>query len=223
MKRLFAILLTCSLLLGGYSAFADEVPFSLRNGVLFGDTIDIVKSKETLEIDTSKGDEYNLYTVSGTIAGISGTSIWYRFDETTGLLYDVRWQLPSYSSADYSDDDYSKLYKALVNKYGEPLGYKNGSCYIITGSALTAASGVTELYKMLFDNGVGDMRDYAEWDVKTSDGNHVKIEIAQYYYGTSYSDRKYHINVGYSPFTDEDLENALKEKREENAAVMNDI
>lgn len=222
MKKLFAILLACSMLLGGAPALAEESGFTLRNGVKFGDTVDEVKAKETFEVDTTQGDEYNLYMAKGTVAGISDTEIWYRFDEMTGLLYDVRWSLPSYYSADSSDNDYSKLYKAFVSKYGDPLGYSNGSCYIITGSAIEAAATIGYLYKELLD-GVGDIRDYAEWDVKVGNGEHVKIELVQYYYGTSYSDMQYYINVGYSDFTDEELENALKEKREENEAVMNDI
>lgn len=221
MKKWLALLMACMMLMGCACASAEE--FSLRNGVMFGETMEQVKAKETLAVNDELGDEHNLYTVKGTVAGISNVNLWYRFDETTGELYDVRWELPNVTSADTNDSNYDKLYDAMVKKYGKPLGFSDGNCYIITGSALSGAVTLTMLYSELFDNGVGDLLGYAEWDIDVGNGNHVKLEIAKYYYGTSYSTREYSINVGYSCFTDADLEEARQEKRNETDAVMNDI
>jgi len=219
MKRLLAIVLTCALLLGCMPALAAE-EFTLRNGVKFGDTMDEVRAKETLAFKAYEEGATSLSTEKGVVAGISDVSITYFFDDNN-QLEEVRWNLPSRTYVDSSDSDYAALYKAFASKYGTPLGYDNGSCYIITGSALEGAVTIYSLYELL--DGIGDMRDYDEWDVTYGDDDHVKIEIAQYYWGTSYSDRKFSINVGYKHFTDADLEAAQQEKREENEAVMNDI
>lgn len=209
MKRFLAALLVGCLLLGPAAALGESA-FALRNGVQFGDTMEEVKAKETLPIDAAHGDEFNLYTVAGDVADVLGASIWYRFDKTTGLLFDVRWDLPAHASAEDSDDDYRKLYDALVSQYGQPLGYSDGARYAVTGSALEAADTITELYRELFSGGVGQVLAYAEWDVAAGDGRHVKIEMAQLAYGVSPAEREYCIYLGYSAFTDEELAAALQ-------------
>lgn len=219
MRRWFTLVLTCVLLLGCMPAMAAE-EFTLRNGIKFGDTMDEVRAKETLEFKESSS-ESRLITVDGTVAGISGVSVEYFFDDDKKLKQ-VSWSLSASSLVDSSDSDYTKLYKAFVSKYGTPLGYDNGDCYIITGSALTGAALISYLYNSM-DTGVGDLRDYAEWDYEYTNTDHVKIELVQYYYGSSYSTRQFHISVCYKHFTDADLEAAQQEKRNENEAVMNDI
>lgn len=161
-----------------------------------------------------------LRTERGTVAGISDVIICYDFDED-GKLVEVVWRLPNRTYADSSDSDYSTLYKAFVQKYGSPLGYTGGDCYIITGKALDGAATWYLLYDM-FDM-YGTMRDYDEWDYKIGNGEHVKIEIAQGSWGESILEADYHIYVGYKYFTDADLQEAMDEKRQENEAVMNDI
>ena len=189
MKRLLAIVLTCALLLGCMPALAAE-EFTLRNGVKFGDTMDEVRAKETLAFEEYEEVDTSLRTEEGTVAGISGVTIVYCFDDNN-QLEEVKWDLPSRTYMDSSDSDYAALYKALASKYGTPLGYDNGSCYIITGRALEGAVTVYSLWELL--DGIGDMRDYDEWDVTYGDDDHVKIEIAQYYWGASYSERKFSI------------------------------
>lgn len=195
-----------------------EDTFTLRNGVQFGDTMEQVKAKETL---TLKSDTDGcLVMEKGTVAGISDVQIEYYFDEN-GKLEEVMWGLPERSYADSSDSDYSKLYKALAQKYGFPLGYTGGSCYIITGRAL---EGITLLcYLSEWTDMYGDLRDYDEWVWDFGQGEHVKIEIAQGCWGSSVLDADYHIFVGYKYFTDADLQEAQDEKQQENQAVMDDI
>lgn len=197
-----------------------EDTYTLRNGVQFGDTMEQVKAKETLPWDEDNCNETRLWTESGTVAGISGVDVVYFFDEN-GKLEEVKWELPDRSYGDSSDSDYSTLYKAFAQKYGSPLGYTGGDCYIITGRALEGAATLYLLYDML--DMYGTMRDYDEWDYTIGNGEHVKIEIAQFRYGESILDADYHIYVGYKYFTDADLQEAMDEKRQENQAVMNDI
>lgn len=200
-------------------AMAEE-GFTLRNGVQFGDTMEQVKAKETLEWNLASCDDNSLQTEEGTVAGISGVTITYQFDED-GKLEEVYWELPYRTSANSSDSDYSKIYKALAEKYGSPLGYTNDACYIITGWALTFTPLLCYAYEGL--EMYADMRDYDEWDHTFGKDDHVKIEIAQYACGSSILEADYGIYVSYKYFTDADLQDALDAKREKNQAVMNDI
>lgn len=197
-----------------------EDTFTLRKGVQFGDTMEQVRAKETLAWNEDDCSDTLLATEDGTVAGISDVRIEYYFDEN-GKLEEVEWWLPERSYADSSDSDYSKLYKALAQKYGSPLGYTGGSCYIITGKALEGIA--LSCYLSEWTDMYGDLRDYDEWVWDFGQGEHVKIEIAQGCGGSSILDADYHIFVGYKYFTDADLQEAQDEKQQENQAVMDDI
>lgn len=220
-KRLFCLLLVAMLTVLSLPVLAEDT-FTLRNGIQFGDTMEQVKAKETLGVNEDNADETHFETQTGTVAGFDDVSIIYNFDENN-QLYDVIWCLTSTTSKDTTDMAYEKLENALKNKYGTPLGYSGGDCYIITGKAISGAIGHAEIYKLLFTTGVGDYCRYAEWDYEYSEENHVKIEIIQYYFGSSYSEREYRVRVGYKYFTDEDLAAAMQEKQEENQKIMDDI
>lgn len=223
MKRILSLFLVLSLLLCTAAALAEGNPFELRNGVKFGDTEEEVKSKETLGFDPQYCEPYSLYTYGGTVAGIDGTKLWYRFNEDNGQLYEVRWSLPKVTSESLSTSHYQTLYNGLVTKYGEPLGYKDGACYVITGSAIQGGISMANIYSDTFTNGVGELMDYAEWDVVVGDGHHVKIELCQFMYGVSYEEREYGINLGYTPFTDEELEAATSGNTSGDDSVLNDL
>jgi len=92
--------------------------------------------------------------------------------------------------------------------------------YIVSGSAIEGA--VLSAYIFKYLDGVGDIRDYDEWDVDTGD-YHVKIEQVEYYYGSSYSDISYAHRMSYTYFTDEDLKAEQDSKSERQANVDNDL
>lgn len=231
MKRIFSLLLVGVLVLLSISAVAED--FSLRNGINFGDTMEEVLEKETFAIDeiddgsdeedTDGDDEseypYYIETVKGTLANISDAYIKYYFDANK-TLREVIYYFPSRSDKDMSDSDYESLYNGLVRKYGSALGYSNGSCYIISGAAIETAVLSAYLFEML--GGYGDVRDYDEWDVDANN-YHVKIELAQHYWGSSYSSIVYDILMSYTYFTDEDLSAAMAEKQADREAVDNDL
>lgn len=235
MKKIISLLLVSAMLLLSISAVAEG--FSLRNGISFGDTMEEVLEKETLEIDemddgTAEEDEeaeedddeeaeypYYIETVKGTVAGISGSYIRYKFDADK-TLREVIYYFKTWDDKDLSDSDYETLYSSLVRKYGSALGYSNGSCYIISGSALESAVISSYLFEMI--GGYGDLRDYDEWDVDTGE-YHVKIELVQSYYGSSYSELKFDNRMSYTYFTDEDLAAAQAEKVAERQAVDDDL
>jgi len=220
MKRLLAILLVLLLGLSAVSACAEET-FTLRNGIQFGDSIAEVRAKETIPFKEDECDDTKLWTKKeGTVAGFSNVQIAYFFDEE-GKLEEVKWQLPSRSTTDSSDADYEKLYKAFVSKYGSALGYTNDKCHIITTTAMDGGVMMAYLYDML--DGYGDVRDYDEWVHEYGSDHNVKIDMCQFYYGTSYSSLSYNIWIGYKYFSDADLKEAQQEKQNEQQEVLNDI
>lgn len=220
MKKLISLLVVIQMVMLLFvPAFAEE--FSLRNDIHFGDTKEQVRSKETIPIDESESDDYGIQTQKGMAAGFDGVEIFYSFS-ADNKLKEVTWDLPNSVTVDESDNAYDKLKNAMKSKYGNALGYTNGDCYIITGKAIEWAVGLVSIFQTS-SNGVGDIRDYDEWDYEYQPGEHVKIEIIQYYYGTSYASRRYGIRVGYKFFTDEDLTAAMAEKQAENQKVINDI
>ena len=231
MRKLLSLVLVIMMLLTSI-AYAEE--FTLRNGIMFGDTMDEVLTKETFEIDEVKdgsgedstddtSDEvefpYYITTQEDTLAGIGNSYIKYRFDANK-TLREAIYYFETYSSKDTSDSDYESINKGLVRKYGSPLGYSNGDCYIFTGAALENAVISVYLWELL--DGYGDIRDYDEWDVDTGD-YHVKIEQVQYYWGNSYSELKYAHEMSYTYFTDDDLQAEKDAKRESQEAVDNDL
>lgn len=197
-----------------------EDAFTLRNGIRFGDSMATVREKETLPFKEDECTQERLWTQKGTVAGFPNVQLLYVF--TDGKLQQVKWQLDEYPSNDAYDDVYAKLYKSYVGKYGDALGYTNGSCHLITTTAMEGAVLTYTIYRDYLD-GVGDMRDYDEWIVDFGKDEHVKIDLAQFYYGESYSKLKRTIWIGYKYFTEAEWDAAIQQKKTENQAVLNDI
>lgn len=233
MKRIFAIAIMFILILSCVTSSAES--FMLRNGITFGDTMEDVLEKETFEIDTIDEENdneeatdpdaepveypYSITTVENTLAGIPESYIYYKFDANK-TLKEVDYHFRSSSYKDTIDNDYDKVNEGLIRKYGTPLGYTNGDCYIFTGSAIEGAAIIAYLFEML--DGYGDLRDYDEWDVEYDD-YHVKIEQVEYYYGSSYSEIDYCHRMSYTYFTDEDLNAEMDSKKDSQNAVDSDI
>lgn len=219
------------LVLAGSLAVGASEAFTLRNGIKFGERIGEVLAKETLELTVTSKEKLeatnekpvtSLETVSGTVAGISDISLQYKFSDE-GKLVGVVWNFPSYSSSDSADSEYESLYKAFVRKYGDPLGNTGGKIHIIHGSAIESAVLMAYLYEQAFDYGVGDIRDYHEWIIFGDGGNNTKIDLVEYYYGTSYSDREFYLKISYDYFSDQDLDDAIKEKEQGQQLIEDDI
>ena len=214
MKKMLSMLMAMLLLWSFTVAAHAENEFVLRNGIQFGDTREEVRAKETLLIDYSNEDENKICTKKGNVAGFEEVAIVYEFDEKDKLI-GVMWSL--YSP---NDNDYSKLKKAISEKYGTPLDNTNGDSYIITTLALSETFESISIYRKF---GIeADIYDYDGWDYEYRNGQHAKIELVQYCLGYNYV-----IHVGYKHFTDEELDAAIQEKQEkdanEKANVLNDI
>ena len=188
MKKMLSIIMAMLLLWSFTVAAHAENEFVLRNGIQFGDTKEEVRAKETIEINEEEGNENQIWTKEGNVAGFEGVNLLYVFDDEDKLI-EVKWQLPESSYSDTSDSIYSKMKKALSEKYGTPLGYTNGDFYIITTTAVTGAAVFAGTYKLV--GKYGDLRDYDEWDYEYQNGQHVKIDLIQFYTGATYNSLQY--------------------------------
>ena len=174
-------------------------------GIQFGDTQKEVRAKETIAIAEGISDEQKLYTDAGDFAGFKDVSICYEFDDE-GKLIEVKWYLFRYS-AGASNRDYEELKKYFQRKYGTPLDYSNGETYPIITSAFDSAWAAVYVNQSMGEDAA--IQDYSEWDYEYQDGQHVKIDLIQLYYGNTDTGYYYDVLVGYKQFTDEEL-NAAK-------------
>lgn len=235
MKKLLGLVVALLLLVG---SFASAEEFTLRNGIAFGDTMDEVLEKETFAIDEvvdsieeeeeeSEGSEdeseellpYSIKTERSTLAGIDDSYIIYSFDKDK-TLQEVEYVFRSSKNENMINTDYEAINKSLISKYGNPLGYTNGDCYVFTGQALQEFA--MHLALIQYINGLGDYVDYDEWDVDTGD-YHIKIEQVEYYHGASYKDISYVHILSYTYFTDEQLAEKLDEKQADQEAMDEDL
>ena len=195
-----------------------EKDFQLRNGIVFGDTMEEILQKETTL--TRNGDDSNWFT--GKIAGYSDAECGFMFDDD-GKLEAMRYTFGNKVcyNRDRMNDVYKSLCDSLKRKYGNPLGNVGGSCYIITGPAIESMSLYVYLLGSL-DGYAGDYTDYDEWIVDSGD-DHVKIDLISYYYRDDDFKYYYFVDVSYKYFTDADIEAAQNEKQGARDEVDNDM
>lgn len=208
MKRIIATILAFIMLLCWNNAIAEE-DFILRNGILFGDTLEEVKSKETLPLTI---EESRPVWAKGEIAGMKG-GIRFDFyhDQLAQMLYNF--EAEEIISASAAAKKYAALREALITKYGEP----GTDEYRFKGAAFDYMLANLALMK-------GECLSFDEWIVETN-GYKVKISLVAYKY-TYKKVAYYNICLSYSHVTlalfDANKENVTEDK-EDNAAIMNDI
>lgn len=191
--------------------------FTLRNGILFGDTIDDILAKEK----TLKRASDDSYRFEGKIAGYTDTGCIFSFDDD-GKLVSMRYDFSdSCYSKESTSDVYDKLYQSLVRQYGKAKGNRNGTTYIITGPAIDTMAVWVYFLGALGDN-KGDYYDYDEWVIDAKD-YHVKIDLVSYYYRNSDFEYQYFCDLSYLMFTDADLDAAIDEKMEKQNEVDQDL
>ncbi len=219
MKRCVSILVALVFVIGiSTFAFAED-GFTLRNGILFGDTMADILNKETKL--TRSGDDSNSF--KGTIAGYSGAECTFSFDDDDKLV-SMNYTFGSSicgSSRDTTKDVYKKLYDSVVRQYGKPLGNTGGKCYLITGPAIDSMSLVVYLLGTL-DGYKGDYIDYDEWTLRYDEYN-VKIDLISYYYRDKDYDYHYTVGLSYHKYTDAEYDAKVQEKKGEQEEIDNDI
>ena len=216
MKRIISALLCLSILLTlPLSSLAEE--FTLRNGIMFGDTMDDILAKEkTL---TRKEDDSNWFT--GKIAGYNDADCGFYFD-AEGKLKSMDYDFSnSCTSRESTNEVYKKLYNSLVRQYGKAKGNTGGSCELITGPAMTNMAIWVYLLGSM-DKCAGDYYDYDEWVIDTN-GYHVKIDLISYYYRDSDYEYSYFCDLSYHMYTDQEYADELQQKRDEQNEVDDDL
>lgn len=219
MKRWISWLVALSLLaLAGSACLAESGEFTLRNGILFGDTMEDILAKETKL--TRQSEDSNWF--SGTIAGYSNAECGFYFDDD-GRLKSMCYNFGNEicTARDVTRDVYKTLYDSVCRQYGTPLGNTGGTIHLISGPAFEHMGLYVYLLGAL-DGYDGDYIDYDEWVVDQAD-YHVKIDMISYYYRDK--DYNYHfaVSLSYQKYTDADYAAALKAKRGELDEIDDDI
>lgn len=217
MKKMMKTLLCVLLILSCVPFALAEDDFTLRSGIVFGDTLEQIVSKET----TLMQDADDPNTFKGKIAGYDDADCHFLFD-SDGSMYDMCYSFDeACTDRDATKDVYQKLFDSLKRKYGAPLGNTGGSCYIMTGSAVTRMA----LYVGLLRNVGGcdtDYMDYDEWIVEKENYD-VKIDLVSYYWRDRDYNYYYYISLSYYRYTAEELEQAIQEKYQEQEKIDNDL
>lgn len=208
MKRLFSIIML--LLMITTISVAEE--FTLRNGIIFGDSMDTVRQKETIAIDEEMSDAVELKTQNGVVAGFEDTTIYYTFDDNQ--LIDIWWRI-SMPSKDDMGSAYQMLKESLSEKYGKPLGNKDGVYHPVHGTATQFRNDPagSELRALL--GWKAGILEYDEWVYEYAEGKSMKIELVQDYL-TMNGETDYTLFVSYTYF-ESDIIDAVQN------SIMNDI
>ncbi len=239
-RHLIALALFFAMLFSCFGcAFADEDNggFTLRNGIMFGDTIDDILAKETTLKSTSYSlDSYdaNQTMFIGTICGYDNSTCVFSFDESN-MLYDMLYGFEIYDMLygseiydtlyrfaiednGYFDAVYGTIYNGLKRKYGEPL-YSNEDkpSYIIVGSAYN----LLDLANENVDN--PNLEKCCEWVIDVG-SYHVKIDFALIsWYFAHWNLYEHSILLSYHKFTDSDYEARIAEKLHEQEIIDRDL
>ncbi len=175
MKKLCALMLTVLMVIWSFSSFAENQDnvFSWRN-IKFLMTIDEVKSIESLELDQVEEHSNSNSVIlhyNGTIANIEGSAIHYRFTGDDKLLTEIYVTYNTDSGEITVENDYKKISSGLEEKYGTPLGNKDGNTHSLVGRFLKLS---TELYSLSSAIDPNYSLEYGEWLLE---GNNAFVKI----------------------------------------------
>lgn len=195
MKKVLVLILACIMLFSSFSTIAEEDVFTMRRGIIFGDTIDTLIEKAGVEfVETNAG--YYKTTELESIANIAYVEQHAYFDDN-GQLTGLTFISHAYMDGDsyggwnsliaenpgdgFNNDVYEDLTNRLTEKYGKavkddtiPLGYA-----------------LTEAYERFADyNSIGVSKadlegGFYEWILPNNDGSLVKIECAYIHYSSN--------------------------------------
>jgi hypothetical protein len=151
---------------------ANAESFSIRNGITFGMTKAEVKKAETLK-PSSEGKDGSFLTYKYIqIAGIKKSILEYLFKNNK--LNSINMFLNDGATKLLLERDYKALSSSLKDKYGKPLGYKNGETADLTSDYFFAMKVAADADKLLGGK-KGYKITYDEWLIPTKGGK-VKIE-----------------------------------------------
>ena len=193
MKKIVSLLLI--LIIACTSLLASAEEFTIHAGTKFGDTIDEVLEKETLEriMEDKSGKDYAVLYYEGTVAGFPKVHIVYYFQNNDMVLDRAAYHIASSLTSPKKVvlDDYNQLITLLIDKYGEPLTEEN-DVYRLKKGRLSTVEGLSknnvkngkEAYDIRYNCWVVP---YDEYTVKIDlfyddDGTTSECEIEYYTY-----------------------------------------
>ena len=192
MKKSLIILILITLLISGCSS--KKKGFELRNGIMFGDSIETVRKKEKLEVKEPETDEdevgvETLRTEDGTIANIENSSVSYKFKD--GKLYQMIYNLGDYHTEsdsyeevqqikDYVTEQYNTIDKTLTEKYGDPIPLEKGTALKFHSDIYEDESSFEWLRELGLD---AELVGIDERLYECEDGSHVVIDNKAAYLG----------------------------------------
>lgn len=254
MKRLVLfLLLVCVMIsvVGCGSNSSNNITTSkitLHSGVMFGDTIEAIKAKESGEpseereylslndILTQYNTEsykrgfgsgrfinYSLRYKNMNVAGFDDCDIEYCTD-IDGHLTDMVYIISEESwISDEKIEAFDPLYQNLKEKYGQPTSHDDDQFMMITGKSMEghACAYITNNYL----GSICSLRQYEEWLVPYSN-DYMKIELCEEYLAPYPTDRSMFfktVYLSYSYVSADEVNEARNKVQEEKVAVYDDL
>lgn len=194
--------------------------FSIRNGIVYGDTMKDVESKESLGIAERTSD--TLTTNTGTIASVDNSYIIYSFN-SDGKLIDILMDFGVHiGKPEQAISAYETIYETLKKKYGTPYSIDSSDVwYVIYGSAVTKfASNRAFLKKYGL---TPSLQGKVEWILQYDDIN-VKIDLIRYApNGISATSISSDVIVSYRLFTNAEEQNAIDALNQKKQSYQDDL
>lgn len=228
MKRLLCVFFVLMILLSACPwAYADD-EFTLRDGILFGDTIEDIDSKisslkkvssckqydylyceETWKKQAFKKYPDNATWYNGTILGWPNMDCGFFFQDDKLVGMDYSFPFTSYSS-DAAVACYKDIRDSLIKKYGDALNISEGYSFILTGPAFERKNRISYLSAWEYSSKVEEI-DSKEWFIE-KDSFYVKIDLVIYTYSKK-SVYDIFIDLSYQMFTPEEYEAAIQKNQ----------
>ena len=188
MKKSVALLLCIVLSTICFLSSSMAEPFTMSNGIQFGDSPATVKQKETLSYEKT---EDGALVFSGTFLGYE-CEVKYYF-ENNGLV-DVLYEFNSNRELSDANEQYSKIKDHIIQQYGEPMDNPDGTLYKVFGKAFEQAFNMIKAAQVFGEP--SDKVTYNEW-LYESGTSQTKIDTFEYYGSVSFqgSTIYYYINL----------------------------
>ena len=149
--------------------------FSIRNGIMFGDTKENVKEKEKFKIEEE--NDSLIRTKPGKVAGVEDSYVEYHFNDS-GLLYDIYMDFGVHIGKNsQAEAAYNSTFKTLRQKYGAPIILDDETWYVIEGSAVSKYRENSAFLKSVDIKPV--LQQYSQWIIRYDDIS-VMIDLIRY-------------------------------------------
>lgn len=170
--------------------------FTLRGGIMFGDSSQTVQEKEVFSLDKTSS---STLAGKGNIAGYDNSYVSYWFDDSNKLT-EIVYMFEDTKDQNASRERYETVYAGLAKKYGESLDVADGEFYPLTTSAFDFYNDAAVIVS--YTGRIAELERYDEWLVPDGDGS-VKIDLVSTCYGSADS-LNYILHLAYKHFETDD-------------------